>query len=47
MFLTLLPLVNMISAFGEFGIKPTKQIQRRELVNVSVIYDREFAAFPG
>jgi len=47
MFLILLPLVNMISAFGQFGIKPTKQVQRMELVKVSVIYDREFGAFPG
>jgi hypothetical protein len=42
MFLILLPLVNMISAFSQFGIKPTKQIQREQLVKICIIYDREF-----
>jgi len=45
MFLTLLPLVNMVSAFSQFGIKPTKQVEREQLVRVSVIYDRELDNF--
>ncbi|KAF7355822.1 hypothetical protein MVEN_00910400 [Mycena venus] len=40
MFLTLLPLINMISAFNKFGIKPTKRVLRE--VEVSVINDNEF-----
>ena len=47
MFLTLLPLVNMVSAFSQFGIKPTKQVEREQLVKVSVIYDRELDNLNG
>jgi len=42
MFLTILPLVNMITVFNRFGIKPTKQVD--QVVRVSVIYDLEFDA---
>ncbi|KAF7366131.1 hypothetical protein MVEN_00489900 [Mycena venus] len=40
MFLALLPLINMISAFNEFGIKPTKRVYQP--VEVSVINDNDF-----
>jgi hypothetical protein len=40
MFLIVLPLVNLISALNEFGIKPTKRVDR--MVKVSVINDNEF-----
>ncbi|KAJ7823405.1 hypothetical protein B0H14DRAFT_2597902 [Mycena olivaceomarginata] len=40
MFLIVLPLVNLISALNEFGIKPTKHVDR--MVKVSMINDNEF-----
>ncbi|KAF7333036.1 hypothetical protein MVEN_02410000 [Mycena venus] len=40
MFLTLLPLINMISAFNQFGIKPTTRVMKA--VEVSVINDNDF-----
>lgn len=42
MFLTLLPLVNMVSAFRQFRMMPTRQVEREELVKVTIPYDREF-----
>lgn len=36
MFLTLLPLINTISAFRQFHLRPTKQVERQELVKVTV-----------
>ncbi|KAJ7440309.1 hypothetical protein B0H11DRAFT_546261 [Mycena galericulata] len=42
MFLTLLPLINMISAFNQFGIKPTKLVLKE--VWVSVINDNDHDA---
>ncbi|KAJ7602559.1 hypothetical protein DFH06DRAFT_1488646 [Mycena polygramma] len=40
MFLTVLPLINMVNAFSEFGIKPTRQVYKQ--AKVSVIYDVGF-----
>lgn len=42
MFLTLLPLINMINAFKRFGIKPTAQVYQQ--TKVAVIYDVGFEA---
>ncbi|KAJ7108927.1 hypothetical protein C8R43DRAFT_1139856 [Mycena crocata] len=41
-FLTLLPFINMISAFSQFGIKPTKRVYQQ--AQVSVVYDVGFDA---
>ncbi|KAJ7135944.1 hypothetical protein C8R44DRAFT_848713 [Mycena epipterygia] len=41
-FLTLLPLINMFTAFNQFGLKPTKQVDR--LTKVSIIWDTGFDA---
>jgi hypothetical protein len=46
-FLTLLPLVNIVNAFSQFGIKPMKRVEREQLVKVSVIYDGELDNFNG
>lgn len=40
MFLTILPLINMITVFNRFGIKPTKEVD--QLVKVSVVFDVGF-----
>jgi hypothetical protein len=42
MFLTLLPLINMATAFNKFGLKPTKQVERPAMV--SIIWDVGFDA---
>ncbi|KAF7344024.1 hypothetical protein MVEN_01691800 [Mycena venus] len=47
MFLTFLPFINMIGAFKEFGIKPTKQVDVRKTdreMKVSIIWDTKFDA---
>ncbi|KAJ7055868.1 hypothetical protein C8F01DRAFT_1157952 [Mycena amicta] len=44
MFLTLLPFINMVNAFNQFGVKPTKQVARQMIVKVSVIWDVAFDA---
>ncbi|KAJ7221286.1 hypothetical protein GGX14DRAFT_558784 [Mycena pura] len=40
MFLTILPITNMVSAFITFGMKPTKQVYKT--VKVFVIHDAEY-----
>ncbi|KAJ6554324.1 hypothetical protein B0H19DRAFT_1153163 [Mycena capillaripes] len=42
MFLAILPLINMVNAFNQFGIKPTRQVYQQ--AKVSVIYDVGFDA---
>ncbi|KAJ7624281.1 hypothetical protein DFH06DRAFT_1445953 [Mycena polygramma] len=42
LFLTLLPLVQMIASFKKFGIKPTKQVEGT--ARISVINDNEYDA---
>ncbi|KAJ7171474.1 hypothetical protein C8R46DRAFT_1088514 [Mycena filopes] len=40
LFLTLLPFINMVNTFYEFGLRPIKQVYQQ--AKVSVIYDRDF-----
>ncbi|KAJ7845796.1 hypothetical protein B0H13DRAFT_2675828 [Mycena leptocephala] len=42
MFLTLLPSINMVTAFSEFGVMPTKQVDRP--TKVSIVWDVRFEA---